>query len=241
MYDYKLSKTRLDEVLNKRIQCEEPKGGIPSSNIGIKDGVSYTGYLSCLTVDIKNPETAFKNLKDKDSRLIKALTGEILEIMRDHKGLLRSYQEGYEIKALYSTPDQASMAEVFRIAYRINTFMLMYNLNLEKRGYKELKAGIGIAAGKSLFLLAGDDEVYLSAAIDQSRELAHRANKKLGNKFVNAIAMDRLFRENILPVLKKDDPNYESWLAPFKFTTYTFYHCNILQEDFARYAKRYVK
>ena len=150
---------------------------------------------------------------------------------------------GLEVRCLYciySAAYQKDLVEIFRHAYRINSFMSMLNKLLTKNGYLNICAGIGLGCSEDLIIKAGqsgsgiNDKIWIGKAVVDAAHLSDVANRN----GISAIAMSPLFYNNVFEHLCEENENYKIWIKSHSAVCYggvEYYHCNIIESECNRW------
>ena len=242
MYDYKTSKANIINILKSKTPIES-KSNIPcDKEFTYENGVKT--WIASIFIDIENSSELFKNKDEKLARLMRAFTSEIICIFQD----LNLYNEigirGDCVYVIYDIKTNADLVKVFKIAYKLNTFMKMFNKIILDNGYDEIVAGIGIGCDEDLIIKAGrsgtgiNDKIWIGKAVVDASNLSSIAHRNS----VENIAMSELFYNKVINILNNSNPNYSNWIKKtYKIDKYgnktkeVFYHCNIIQIDFGKW------
>ena len=79
---------------------------------------------------------------------------------------------------IYNVPYQTDLVDIFRHAYRINSFMSMLNELLKKHGYSSVRAGIGLGCSQDLIIKSGqngsgiNDKIWTGKAVVDAAHLS---------------------------------------------------------------------
>lgn len=72
---------------------------------------------------------------------------------------------------------------VFSIAYKLNSFIMLLNKKLLKKGYQTIKVGIGLDYGRALMIKAGykgstiNDVVWMGDVVNNACHFANKAGR----------------------------------------------------------------
>lgn len=241
-FDYKKSKENIHNILTSKTKVE--KRSIPQNDAEFTYDNGIKSFIGAIFVDIVDSTSLFKDQnEDIISRVIRSFSSEIIDILKSDDNLRKLGLRGDSVYAVYSTPYKKDLVNIFRLAYRINTFMKMFNEILKNNQFPQVSAGIGLGASEDLVIKAGkkqsgyNDLVFIGDAVVDASNLSGEANRN----FISSIAMNNVFYENIIEDLKKENSNYESWIKPKYDSDYgynkniLFYHCDIIQTDFNKW------
>lgn len=239
MYDYKNSKANIINVLTSTTKIEE-SDNIPKADENFTYDNGIYAWTGAIFIDIVDSSNLLDKKDEKLARLMRAFTAEIITIFQDFDKYRQIGIRGDCVYAIYSVPQQLDIVEMFRIAYRLNTFMKMFNRIIKSYGYSEIKAGIGIGCDKDLIIKAGrngtgiNDKIWIGNAIIDACNFASEGSRN----GIEPIVLSKCVYSNIIEKLKKENTNYEIWIKAKKSNTWydshsiKYYHCNIIQNDF---------
>lgn len=233
MYDYKESKKRVQDILTSSVEVEE-KDSIPAdSAFTYSNGIK--AWVGSLFVDIVDSSKLCASPDKNTAKILRAFSSEVIAILKDDSNYREIGIRGDCVYSINSVCNIDDLVTMFRNAYRINTFMEMFNKLLEKNGYKRIRAGIGLGCGQDLIVKAGhsvsgiNDKIWVGKAVVDACNLGNQANRN----GIGPIAMSQLFYDNIIDDLKEENPKYGNWIKLHNepYTYKRFYHCNIIQTD----------
>lgn len=236
-YNYQLGKKAINEILDEKVDISNtpsiPKDGF---SLTYKNGIRT--WVGSIFVDIVDSSTLFKSDKVNKNvlaRILRCFTREIIKILHDDPNYRDIGIRGDCVYGIYSTSTKEDLVDIFRHAYCINSFMEMLNKLLEKRGYPQIKAGIGLGCGEDIVIKAGlknveHDFIWIGDSVVNASKLSNLANRK----GFEPICMDTVFYSNIIDIMANENPQYKNWIrrgSDYSFNG-TFYQCNIIQTNF---------
>ena len=236
MYDYKESKQRVVDILDSKVDVEK-KDSIPSSDSAFTYENGIKAWVGSLFVDIVDSSRLCKSPDKTTAKIFRAFCSEIIAILKDDDNYREIGIRGDCVYCIYTANLQSDLVEIFRHAYRINTFMKMLNKLLNKKGYEQIQAGSGLGCGEDLIIKAGhsgsgiNDKIWIGKAVVDACKLGNTANRN----GIGAITMSTLFYDNVIDILKEENENYSSWVKAHTSSYYgpiDYYHCDIIQKDF---------
>lgn len=243
MYNYKNSKQKIIEILTSKTPIEK-KEKIPADvEFSFENGILC--WVGAVFIDIENSSSLFNTKDEKLARLMRAFTSEVITIMQDKSDYSQIGIRGDCVYAIYSAPYQSDLAEIFRIAYRLNTFIKMFNKIIINYGYNEINVGIGLGCDENLIIKAGrsgtgiNDKIWIGKAVVDASNLSSIA----GRKGIFRIAMSNCFYDNIIDILKKENNDYTMWIKCKKnyYESTEYYYCDIIQTDFNQWIEAGMK
>lgn len=239
MYDYKKSKEAVESILRSPTKIVE-KNLIPSSDSEFTYENGIKTWVGALFVDIVDSSKLFKSPNEDTARIIRSFCSEIISILKDDSNYREIGIRGDCVYCIYNAPYQTDLVEIFRHAYRINSFMQMLNKLLNKFGFPTVRAGIGLGCSQDLIIKAGqsgsgiNDKIWIGKAVVDAAHLSDVANRN----GVSAIAMSPLFYDNIIEHLCKENEKYKSWISSHTsgyYGTVDYYHCSIIETGFDKW------
>ena len=239
MYNYHNSKANIINILKSKTPIEK-KTCIPHDNeFTYENGIRC--WVGAIFVDIENSTKLFYNKDEKLARLMRAFTSEIITIFQNKDNYNQIGIRGDCVYAIYNASYKSDLKEIFEIAYLVNTFMKMFNKIIVDYGYQTIKVGIGLGCDENLIIKAGrtgtgiNDKIWIGKAVVDASNLSSKANRN----DILPIALSSTFYNNIKELLEKRNPNYKSWIKKYYYDD--FYHCDIIENDFASWINRGMK
>lgn len=237
MYNYRNSKHKIIEILTSKTPIEKKEKIPADAEFTFENGILC--WVGAIFIDIENSSKLFKTKDEKLARLMRAFTSEVITIMQDKSEYSQIGIRGDCVYAIYSAQYQSNLVEIFRIAYRLNTFIKMFNKIIINYGYEEINAGIGLGCDEDLIIKAGrsgtgiNDKIWIGKAVVDASNFSSIA----GRNYISNIAMSTCFYDNIIDVLKKENSDYVNWIKSKKnyYGSIEYYHCDIIQSDFNRW------
>ena len=235
MYSYKDSKANIINIIKSKTPVEK-KTHIPAdSSFTYENGILT--WVASIFVDIEDSSNLFNTKDEKLARLMRAFTSEIICIFQDFQDYNQIGIRGDCVYSIYDIVSQDDLVKIFSVAYRINTFLKMFNKIIVDYGYKPINAGIGLGCDEDLIIKAGrtgtgiNDKIWIGKAVVDASNLSSIA----GRGGISRIAMSPLFYNNVINKLIEENSNYSTWIKGYKknyYSDYDFYHCDIIQTDF---------
>lgn len=241
LFDYENSKNTIEEILKSKTKIIE-KDSIPSSDSEFTYENGIKTWVGALFVDIVDSSKLFKSSNEDTARVIRSFCSEIISILKDDKNYREIGIRGDCVYCIYSAAYKEDLVEIFRHAYRINSFMNMLNKLLVKKGYISIRAGIGLGCGQELIVKAGqngsgiNDKIWIGKAVVDAAHLSDIANRN----GISSIAMSTLFHDNIFDLLCKENAGYKTWINAYSSGYYgsiDYYHCDIIENSFDKWIK----
>ncbi|MGL5988605.1 adenylate/guanylate cyclase domain-containing protein [Cetobacterium sp.] len=229
-YDYKAGKKRVEEILNNKLEVKEQEKIPKDENFTYSNG--YYGWVSSIFVDIRDSTTIFsKSDKEEVSKMIRAFTSEIIEILRGDDNEREIGIRGDCVYCIYTTPLILDIVEIMDKASWINTYMNMLNKLLKNKGFDQIKAGIGVATNKELVVKAGrkdtgiNNKVWIGDAVSKASKLSG-----LGDTYnTRRICITPTVYNNIIETYTKNNKDANSWFTKKYHDKYGYYYeCSLI-------------
>ena len=235
-YDYKNGKSRIEEILNNKMEIIEKEKVPKDDNFTFDNG--YYSWVSAIFVDIRESSKLFTDKdKEKVAIIIRSFTSEIIENLREDDNLREIGIRGDCVYAIYTTPKKNDIYEIAEKTFFINTFMKMLNRLLEEKSYPTIKVGIGMSTAQELVVKAGRKNVSINSKVWIGDAVTKASNlSSLGNKDgVLPIVFSELSYTNFIKQLVENTPNDnpKSWFEKYNTNEYgIYYSANIIKTDF---------
>lgn len=244
-YDFRQAKKDIEDILNSKVEVEETKSIPDESTFTYENGVKT--WVCSLFVDIVSSSKYF-NREDISqnviSRIIRSFTEQIVTIINENEYAYEIGIRGDCVYAIFKAEYKKNIVRVFKTAYCINSFLIMFNKILANKKLPLLYAGIGIGTGHDLIVKAGKkkivhDKIWIGEAVINASNLSKIANR---NGY-EPICMDETTYENIIEILKEENSEYSNWIEMASSSNYSgpFYQCNIVQTDFDNWIENGMK
>lgn len=243
-YDYKNSYSRIKKILDSSNEVEDQK------EIPILDAewVSKNGIRSWSTaifIDIVDSTSLFLSGANKHTTIaksIRALASEILIILKANPNNRQLGIRDDCVYGIYSTPNKSSIHSVLQDAYNINTFMKMFNKELQTKSFPTIEVGIGIATSKNLIIKADvkgpgnkgkiiADKIWIGKAGNNAFKLSREANRD--NK--KSILLNTTAFTNVKEYFSNPDLFTKIWSDKIEEDVY---ECNIINSKMDRWINK---
>lgn len=188
-YDFDDSLTRIDEILDSSSTFDD-KDDIPK-----RDTLTYTNgyYVKCcaLFVDLRDSSN-LTNVHQKKvlAKIYRSYISEIVAILNGLAECKEINIVGDCVSAIFSGQYTSQVDVAFEAAGQIRSLVDILNYKLEKKGYKPIKAGIGLSWGRVLMIKAGysgsgiNDVVYMGDAVNKASKMCSKAMKDIQEPIV---------------------------------------------------------
>ena len=231
-YDYRAGKKRMDSILDSRMEVIESNKLPKSDDLTFEN--SYHSWITAVFVDIRD---STKLMADDDqeyvAKVVRCFTSELIEILRGGDTVREVGIRGDCVYAIYTTPFQSDIVDVFERVVWCNSCLNMLNAVLKHRGYSTIKAGIGVAAGHDHIIKAGrkgvgiNDHVWMGDAVSTASKLSAYGEKN----YVRRIVISGLVYSNIIDSYKEQYPDSESWFSFVQTPFYGSKQCSVVKSD----------
>ena len=235
IYDYKKGKERVEEILQNKLEV------IKKAEIPKDESLTYTngyyGWVGAIFIDIRDSSKIFsKEDKEVVSKMIRAFTSEIIEILRGEEKEREIGIRGDCVYCIYTTPSKSDVCKLLDKAAWVNTYLGMLNKLLENNKFDKIKAGIGVAISQELVVKAGrkdtgiNNKVWIGDAVTKASNLS-----SLGDKNGNSrICLSTTVYENVISY--PDDgygENSKSWFTlKYDNNNEKYYNAGIVMSEF---------
>jgi class 3 adenylate cyclase len=208
-YNFELSLKRIDEILNSSNDNYKEVNCIPSDSQLTYNNGFYVNATS-LFVDLRDStQLSKKHKRPVLAKIFKSFISETIAIMNANENCKYIHIDGDCVSGVYDTPYQEDIHSVVDDAFKINTLIKILSCKFLKKGYSEIKAGIGIEYGRLLFIKTGfsgsglNDIGWMGEALNISSKLSSLGNKN----YISPIVISETIFDNI----KNFNENYEDW------------------------------
>lgn len=182
-YDFERSRERIDEILNSSDNNYVDKKEIPErENLTFTNG--YYIWGSAIFVDMRDSKGySEKHTRPVLAKVYRSYISELVAVLNGLDTVREVYIEGDCVWAVYNTPLQSDVDNVFDVAAKANSLMATINVKLKKKNYSQIKAGIGVHYGETLMIKAGykgssiNEVTWIGKLISKTAEYCSKANK----------------------------------------------------------------
>ena len=182
-YDIEKSAKRIDEILNSNNDGFSDASSIPS-----RDKLTYTnGYyvnVTALFVDIVGSlDMTDDHKRPTLAKMYRSFISECVAVMNGNENCKEVSINGDCIWGVFDTIKKADLDSVFGVAAKINSLIELLNYKLRKKGYSEIKVGIGMVYGRALMIKAGysgsslNDVVWMGDVVNSACHICNEAGR----------------------------------------------------------------
>lgn len=190
IYDFNKSILNFDEILNSSDSNYDTHKGIPNkSNLTFTNG--YYVDVTVLFIDIRgSKELSTKHTRPVLAKIYRAYISEVISVMKGNSYISEINVEGDGIWAVFNTTSSSDVDTVFQTAYTLSSLLDILNVKLLKKGYSQIKIGIGVDKGESLFIKVGykgsgiNEVVWLGKVVGETAFLCCNANKNNNSRIM---------------------------------------------------------
>jgi class 3 adenylate cyclase len=183
-YDFNDSIDRISEILDSSDASYEEHKGIPS-----RDRLTFAnGFYVDVTVmfiDMRGSKTLSENHKRPVlAKIYRAYISELVAVLKGDATVSEIYIEGDGVWAVFDTTTMIEVNDVFSTAARVSSLIDILNIKLKKKGYSEVKVGIGIDDATTLYIKAGyknsgiNEVVWIGDLVGQAAALCKNGNRE---------------------------------------------------------------
>jgi class 3 adenylate cyclase len=182
-YDYLTSSERIREILNQPAGAFQEVDGLPD-----RDKLTFTngfyGTCSALFIDIRGSSALTqKHKRPALAKIYRAFISEMVALLNSDPYVREVNIVGDCVWAVYNTPLQSHIDDVFAIAYQANTLKKLLNHHYARNGIDPISIGIGADWGRALMIKAGysgsgiNEVIYMGDVVNRAAHLAHEAGR----------------------------------------------------------------
>jgi len=183
-YNFFDSDERIQEILESNASFED-KEDIPA-----KFSLTHTNgfYVDCtaIFIDIRGSSQLTKQYSQRRTlgKVYRAYVSECVAALNGDSRCRQVFIQGDCVSAVFSTPTNAAINEIFHLVAKLNSVIALLNFRLAKKGLTEIRCGIGIDTGRALMLKAGfsgsgiNDVIWMGDVLNRASGLCHQGAKK---------------------------------------------------------------
>lgn len=182
-YSYTSSAARIDEILDQPTGQFEEKDNFPD-----RDKLTYTngvyGKCTAIFVDIRDSSgLTEKHERPALAKIYRSFISEMVAVLNSSPLVREVNIVGDCVWAVYSTPLQSNIDDLFNIVCTANTLKKLLNAKLSKKDLTLLELGIGVDYGRALMIKAGysgsgiNDVIYMGDVVNRAAHLANKAGR----------------------------------------------------------------
>lgn len=182
-YEYIKSSARIQEILDQPAGQFQEVDGLPD-----RDRLTFTngfyGTCSALFIDIRDSSGLVRKYQRPTlSKIYRAFISEMVALLNSDVHVREVNIVGDCVWAVYNTPYQRNIDDVFAIAFQANTLKKLLNHHLAKSDIDPINIGIGADWGRALMIKAGysgsgiNEVVYMGDVVNRAAHLAHEAGR----------------------------------------------------------------
>lgn len=187
-YNYENSRDRIDEILNASNDSFEELDSMPS-----RDRLTFTNgfYFNCtaLFVDIRGSSTLSQDhTRPILAKIYRAYISELVAIMNGNSNCKEINIHGDSVWGVFDTPKKSNIDDIFFLSAQISSLLDTINCKLKKKGFVEIKIGIGIHYGRVLMIKSGyngsgiNEVVWMGEVVNKASKLCSYGNRSWNDK-----------------------------------------------------------
>lgn len=235
-YDFNSSLQRIDNILNLSNDKYSEIDNIPNeSQLTYENG--YYVNATSLFVDLRDStELSQEHKRPVLAKIFKSFISETIAVINGNNLCKYIHIDGDCVSAVYDTPTQRDIDSVLNDAIKINTLIKILSCKYDKKGYSNIKSGIGIDYGRLLFIKTGykgsglNDLAWMGKTLNISSKLSSVGSKN----GIGSIVISEVIFNNI----KDIDDNYKVWFSFYYDNKLgNYYHGNIINTNMNKWYK----
>ena len=177
---------RMDKILNESDNSFPELKTIPSlENMTHKNGC----YVPCISmfVDIRDSSKLIsQHNRPVLAKIYRTFLSEIVMVMKSSKLCKHTKLEGDCVQGVFNAPPSITnkcTAHIFELAAKISSMIEVMNRKFDKKGYTQIRVGIGLSYGNALMVKAGYsssgeyDAVWIGDVVNEASKLSNYGNK----------------------------------------------------------------
>ena len=177
------SDARIRDILNSAETFEEVNEIPQRSRLTFSNGF----YTKCaaLFIDIRESSSLpSKHTRPVTGKIYRAYLSECVAVINSASSCREVFINGDCVSGILNTPLMSDINAVFSLAAKLNSATNILNWRLEKKGYSQIRCGIGLAYGRALMLKAGysgsgiNDVIWMGDVVNEASNLCHMGNKE---------------------------------------------------------------
>ena len=230
-YSYSDSLSRINEILNSSDNDYKEHNGIPSeSQLTFKNG--FYVDVTVLFVDIRgSKDLATKHTRPVLAKIYRSYISEVIAVIKGNLTINDIYIEGDGIWAVFNTTSKEDVNSVFSTAAKISSLIDILNIKLKKKKYSELKVGIGLEDGESLYMKAGykgqslNEIVWIGKVVGEAAKLSDFGNREYDDR-------ELMVSQRVYSMLNEDNQKLLHWNS-----NRNCYHGNVINKTMNKWVK----
>lgn len=189
-YDYEESRIRIDEILNSADSNYEDKKSVPNRNqLTFNNGFNVD--CASMFIDIRESKSLSNDhTKPVLAKIYKTYISESIAVFRQHSKIKEISIEGDSVWGVFDTPYKSDIDEIIEVCAKLCSLIDTLNIKLKKKGYSQLRTGIGVSYGSSLLIKSGyrgsgiNEVVWIGKVVGEASELCSYGKKSMFDKRV---------------------------------------------------------
>lgn len=197
------SATRIDAILNSASGNFSDSKTVPNRSVLTYTNGFYVSVTSLFIDIVASSELTNQHERPVLAKIYRSFISECVAIINSSDPSCEVTINGDCVWGVFDTPYKSDIDTVFNVAAKLNSLMKILNYKLMEKGYKNIKAGIGIDYGRALIIKAGYDGsglnevVWMGDVVNQACHLANQANRNSYKPIIiSPILYDNLNSEN---------------------------------------------
>ena len=183
-YDFGKSRERIDEILDSKDTNYEDKNNIPDRNSLTFDNGYYVS-AAAMFVDMRGSNAlADKHKRPTLAKMYRSYISELVAVLKGDLKIDEICIEGDCVWGIFDTTLKSDIDRVLSTGAQASSLVDVLNYKYSKKGYSEIKVGIGISYGTTLLIKSGykgsgiNEVVWLGSLVNEAAKLCSYGNRE---------------------------------------------------------------
>jgi class 3 adenylate cyclase len=185
-YDWTASSARIKAIIDQPVGAYEEVDGLPDRDT-LTFANGFYGMCSAIFVDIRDSSgLTSKHKRPALAKIYRSFISEMVAVLNSDLYVREVNIVGDCVWGAYKTTQVSHIDDIFAIAAKANTLIMLLNHHFENAGLSQLRVGVGVEYGRVLMVKAGyngsgiSDVVYMGDVVNRAAHLAHLAGRDQG-------------------------------------------------------------
>lgn len=182
-YDVGKSAERMDEILNTSNSEYSDKDKVPKrTELTYKNGF-YVNITAVFIDIVGSSDMTDSHKRPTLAKMYRSFLSECVAIMNAENDCREININGDCVWGVFDTPNSGNIDNVISVAAKLNSMVRILNYKLKKKGYSEIRVGIGIDYGRALMVQAGysgsgiNDTIWMGDVVNSACHICGKAGR----------------------------------------------------------------